>query len=442
MSVLHRLLDENVAYPPHEPRTESPTYRRTHHHLIYDLDAPCWICGIRHTQGGQMETHHFRFEWASQFGLDLEKVAADFPDLTDRDKLAEWVDSEGNMLVLCLPGDSPVLLADGSQRRLDRMRVGDEVIGHDLRPHRVTDTMSRRVDEEIVVVDGRRMTANHPVLTPAGWLPAAELAPGDVALHVRMGATEMLGLAGEEFEIQQPIVGAIPIDVMNALGRGEPSTNVLLHHEAMLHRRPPLVTIPNRHTDVAARSERVTERLRHSLARERVERCESAGIGAEALAVGRSLDLVTASLADDGAGVDALGLRAAQAAALARTRGVAVGDLRDDQERAPADHAGSLHSRAGAACARWRPISDVRRVTFSGRVHDISVSSCRSFVTDGLVVHNCARHHRAKYEGIHEISYPAWLLQRYQGADWTFIAQHIESHTVTAHTPLIQPPQK
>ena len=48
-----------------------------------------------------METHHFHFEWAAQNGLDLEKVMADWPKITDREKLAEWVDSEGNMLVLC-----------------------------------------------------------------------------------------------------------------------------------------------------------------------------------------------------------------------------------------------------------------------------------------------------------------------------------------------------
>lgn len=101
MAVLRRTLDERVAYPLHEPRTASPTYRRTHKHLIYQLDAPCWICGIRRSQGGQMETHHCHFEWASQFGLDLAKVTADWPDITDRDRLAKWVDSEANMLVLC-----------------------------------------------------------------------------------------------------------------------------------------------------------------------------------------------------------------------------------------------------------------------------------------------------------------------------------------------------
>jgi hypothetical protein len=101
MATLHRTLDELVAYPPHEPRSESPTYVKTHHHLIYTLDAPCWVCGIRHSTGGAMETHHFHFEWAAQNGLDLAKVTADWPKLTDRLKLAEWVDSESNMLVLC-----------------------------------------------------------------------------------------------------------------------------------------------------------------------------------------------------------------------------------------------------------------------------------------------------------------------------------------------------
>lgn len=101
MSILKRELDELVAYPPHEPRSESPTYIKTHHHLIYEMDAPCWICGIRRSTGGAMESHHYRFEWASQFGLDIAKVEGDFPDLKDRKALAEWVDSEGNMLVLC-----------------------------------------------------------------------------------------------------------------------------------------------------------------------------------------------------------------------------------------------------------------------------------------------------------------------------------------------------
>lgn len=101
MPTLHRTLDELVAYPPHDRRQASATYRRTHRHLIYELDAPCWVCGVRRSQGGQLETHHFHFEWAAQNGLELAKVTADWPAITDRRALAEWIDSEQNMLVLC-----------------------------------------------------------------------------------------------------------------------------------------------------------------------------------------------------------------------------------------------------------------------------------------------------------------------------------------------------
>jgi len=101
MSILHRTLDENVAYPPHEPRKASAIYVKTHHHLVYELDAPCWTCGIRHSDGGALETHHFHFEWASINGLDLGLVTKDWPALTDRKALADWVDGELNMLVLC-----------------------------------------------------------------------------------------------------------------------------------------------------------------------------------------------------------------------------------------------------------------------------------------------------------------------------------------------------
>ena len=101
MPTLKRTLDELVAYPKHEPRTASSIYRKTHTHLVNTLDAPCWVCGVRKSDGAQIETHHAHFEWAAQNGLDLEKVTADWPALTDRKKLAEWIDGEGNMLVLC-----------------------------------------------------------------------------------------------------------------------------------------------------------------------------------------------------------------------------------------------------------------------------------------------------------------------------------------------------
>lgn len=112
MSELKRQLLEDVFYPEHEPRKASAEYARTHHHLVVELDEPCWICGIRNSdvqkiadpkvkRQWQLETHHDELEWAAANGVDLALVMRDWPDLTDRDKLRAWLDSEANMLVLC-----------------------------------------------------------------------------------------------------------------------------------------------------------------------------------------------------------------------------------------------------------------------------------------------------------------------------------------------------
>jgi hypothetical protein len=102
VSELKRTLVEDVLYPPHDPRKASAEYSRTHHHLIYVMDEPCWICGIRRSTGGAMETHHDELEWAAANGVDLGLVTKDFPTImADREKLRDWLDSEGNMLVLC-----------------------------------------------------------------------------------------------------------------------------------------------------------------------------------------------------------------------------------------------------------------------------------------------------------------------------------------------------
>jgi hypothetical protein len=101
MSVLKRTLNETVAYPPHDPRTASREYRQLHRQLVVVRDEPCWICGTTHSQGGAMETHHSHIEWAAANGVDLARVMADFPAVTDEAALRSWLDSEGNMLVLC-----------------------------------------------------------------------------------------------------------------------------------------------------------------------------------------------------------------------------------------------------------------------------------------------------------------------------------------------------
>lgn len=101
-----RQLSESVWYPSHDPRKSSAEYRRVHQHLVYELDEACWICGIRQSEqlkGVHNETHHFHLEWALANAVDPKLILADFPAMgaADDPHLREWLDSEGNMLVLC-----------------------------------------------------------------------------------------------------------------------------------------------------------------------------------------------------------------------------------------------------------------------------------------------------------------------------------------------------
>ncbi len=115
LHVVRRILQEAVTYPAHPPGTESAEYRQVHHHLIYELDEPCWICGVRRStlndpaqnpcKATQMETHHDGLEWALANAVDPAKIYADFKDKgmaapTDA-ALRAWLDSEGAMTVLC-----------------------------------------------------------------------------------------------------------------------------------------------------------------------------------------------------------------------------------------------------------------------------------------------------------------------------------------------------
>lgn len=104
--VVTRTLTESIAYPSHDPRRASAEYTKVHHHLVYELDEACWICGVRQSQlpkGEHMETHHWRVEWALVNAIDPSKIIADFPEMGSADDahLREWLDSESNMLVLC-----------------------------------------------------------------------------------------------------------------------------------------------------------------------------------------------------------------------------------------------------------------------------------------------------------------------------------------------------
>ena len=99
-----------MAYPAHDPRKASAEYTKVHHHLVYELDEPCWICGQRQSQNPPKvhnETHHSTIEWAIANAIDPAKLVQDLnptkilASAADEAWLREVLDSEGNLLVLC-----------------------------------------------------------------------------------------------------------------------------------------------------------------------------------------------------------------------------------------------------------------------------------------------------------------------------------------------------
>jgi hypothetical protein len=121
---VERTLSEQVFYPAHDARTESPEYAKAHHHLVVELDLPCLICGVRNSTlkdpeqnrhgARDMETHHHIVEWALQNAIDLAKFNEHvWPNLKARhpgkydepftqQSMLDFIDhSEDNLWVLC-----------------------------------------------------------------------------------------------------------------------------------------------------------------------------------------------------------------------------------------------------------------------------------------------------------------------------------------------------
>ncbi len=111
--VTHEEVASSEFTPPHPPREETPEYRRAHHQLVVVEDRPCQVCGVRNSTlsnpaqnpygAKALETHHYPVERSLADACDWRRVAVTFPQagIVDEVSFLAWVDSPGNLLVLC-----------------------------------------------------------------------------------------------------------------------------------------------------------------------------------------------------------------------------------------------------------------------------------------------------------------------------------------------------
>jgi hypothetical protein len=96
----------SIHYPEHSPRKSDPNYvdfehfrRQTH------KTAKCAI-GLHRNDfsecKGELELHHAHVEFALQNGIDLAWLEKDYPGISDPNTVGAWVESDANLLWLCL----------------------------------------------------------------------------------------------------------------------------------------------------------------------------------------------------------------------------------------------------------------------------------------------------------------------------------------------------
>lgn len=328
----HETVDEETKgllefYPEHPPRKDTPEYRATHKLLTHTLDQPCRDCGVRLSTladpiqnplgAKQLETHHWPLQREFADALDPLKVNKEFPTVTDRKSLDMFIDSPANMLVLCLLPDTKVLMADGRQKKIIDVRVGDNVIGHDLLAHEVTAVMNREVSEKLYEINGVKMTGNHPVLTDVGFVEAQSLEVGQVVYKVGVFFKYMLGLRSIKNKVINAVIRPDSILMMNTFAFTSGGTAI-------------------------AGAGAIPESQRNSYLK------------------------------------------------LSSTYRALLDGIYDVY---------SFLFQAG-----WIAINDINTFNYAGKVYDIKVEGSRSFIANGIAVHNCDVDHRSPTRGIHHIN--------------------------------------
>lgn len=99
---------------------------------------------------------------------------------------------DNQVIGMCFPAGTPVRLADGTEKPIEEIAVGDRVVTHASGGREVVDTFQRRYTGDLVTIEADRFrfpispTADHTFAVPDGdgirWVSAGDLSPGDEIL--------------------------------------------------------------------------------------------------------------------------------------------------------------------------------------------------------------------------------------------------------------------
>ena len=399
-----------VHYPAHDPRASDP-----HKHDFLEWkrrrkeNSTYWCDFAKEHRGGDtsecdlskpLEAHHRVVELAMMNEIDFALLEADYPGISAQEAGA-WIDSDANLILLCVTSDSPVLMADGSELPIGDVRPGHEVITKDGTPQVVFGVSRNKYRGDVFTFGRTSLTPTHRLLTDRGWLPVAE-----VYSQIGMHGPDVISVRCVEHEVARRVVGSITVDVMDALGALERPADQLLYHPSVLHDH---AAAGQSDPDVALGGY-LSSAYIYGLAGARLPvKCgHPASVRTVIPAVPDQARpelarrTAHATVHDDTAGtvLDALPMLASAVPGTAR---VSFRQGFRDKELLLADDARPRRQRRSLAYGWWDTLREIRKVSYSGWVHDLIVPHNKSFVSSGIVVHNCVNHHRGPM-GVHTAS--------------------------------------
>ncbi|MEW6009456.1 MAG: polymorphic toxin-type HINT domain-containing protein [Candidatus Omnitrophota bacterium] len=90
----------------------------------------------------------------------------------------------------CFLAGTPILMADGSTKPIEKLKAGDSVLAFDektgeLKPDSVTEFFHHKADKYLIINKKLKITENHPVYSDGKWVEIGKLKVGDKLVNVK-----------------------------------------------------------------------------------------------------------------------------------------------------------------------------------------------------------------------------------------------------------------
>lgn len=403
-------------WPSHEPRKKDPNYhyfREAKARLKRQGLLKCVVDAPFHH--GPIELHHSKVEFAHINDVDVDKFNELYGlHLTDKE-FQIYIESEGNLEPLCLPKGELILTANRGEIRIEDILRGDKIIGADGNVYKIKSLLKRKYKGEIIQINNTWLTPDHPVLTSMGWLPAGFIGVGDkIGQYIRMFSEQMSDMVFIEPQVLRSIVASDVVNVMHSFGGIKGPTQFLFHNPSIFKDSFSFSTLPHKSPNISLGGfmTSIKNTIGSAITRRFLQGDEAAFIGTKSMILRSpsSFDNQSTLLTSNSLTVNAHTILAPNRRTMTGAGGVIMSESGSDKKDS-FTHDTEFLNTFGSFNAIWGSVNHVDKKYYSGDVYDIEIQDFPSFISGGLILHNCSEHHRGVH-GVHNLTEPLWRVVR------------------------------